>query len=193
MKGGKIWRDTYVLVECVRSIVGEEPRRDGSHVGLDGVRHTAQTAQVGLVGLNGTDKVGENRQIEAFGAGETPTEGLEESSGFIRGQLDRPTRVPVVNAVNDIVKVLEGVWIGKEGGNKVNLVVSGELIDELALPAIGRGTRTESTSISGEGRGKYIAVVPQLAGVAGVAGDVVTERSCVVRGGAWHHALSRSS
>lgn len=96
------------------------------------------------------------------------------------------------NTVKNFVKVLEGGGVDKEGGDKVNLVVC-ELIDELGLPALGGGTTTELAGVSGEGGGEDITIVLQLAGVVGITSDVVTERTGVIRGGAWHHTVSRSS
>jgi len=84
--------------------VGEEPRGDSSHVGLVGVRHFAQTAQVELVGLDGTNEVAESRGLETISILETSANGLEEFRDFLSGQLNGPARVPVVNAVNDVVK-----------------------------------------------------------------------------------------
>jgi len=187
----KILWDTYVLIEGVSSVVGEEPGRDSSHVGLGVVRHAAQTGQVGLVRLDGTNEAVEDGGVE-MGIGETSTKGLEETSGFLGGQLDGPTGVPVEHAVNNIVKVLEVVWVGKESRNKVNLVVSGELLDELGLPTVDGGTRTEGASVSSEGRGEDMTVVLQLAGVVGVTSDVVTEGAGVLRGGARHRTISQT-
>lgn len=88
----------------------------------------------------------------------------------------------MVNTVDDVVEVLEGARVDKEGRNEVNLVVSGELVDELGLPALDGGTGPESAGVSGECGGKDVAVVLQLVGVVGITGDVFTERSSVVRG-----------
>ena len=88
----------------------------------------------------------------------------------------------MVNTVNDVVEVLEGARIDKEGRDEVNLVVSSELVYELGLPAIDGGAGTESASISSKSGGKHIAIVLQLIGVIGITSDVVTERSGVIRG-----------
>jgi len=180
---GKILWDTYVLVEGVRSVMGEEPRRDSSHVSLSGAwRHVLQTTQVHLVGLDGTDEIAKHRRAETSGITETSTKGLEETGSFLSGQLNGPARVPVVNTVDDVAKVLECVRVDEEGGNEVNLVVSGELVDELGFPALDGGTGTESAGVSGESGGKDMAVVLQLVGVIGITSDVVTERSSVIWG-----------
>ena len=95
----------------------------------------------------------------------------------------------MVNTVNDIVEVLEAVWVGKEGRNEVDLVVSGELIDELGLPTIDGGTGPKSAGVSSEGGCEDIAVVPQLVRMVGVASDVVTKGASVLRGRAWHDTV----
>ena len=187
--GGFVW-DTHVLVEGVRSVVGEEPRGDGSYVGLSG-RHGIQTTQVDLVRLDRANEVVENGRVKTSSVVESSTQGLEESSGFLRGQLDGPTRVPIVNTVNDVVEILEVVGVTEEGRNEVDLVVSGELVDELGLPAVGGGAGTERAGVSGKGGGEDVAIVLQLVGVGGIGSDVFTERSCVIRGRAWHRAVSQ--
>ena len=187
-----LW-DTYVFVEGIGSVVGEEPRGNSGHVGLGIILHASQTTQPDFVRLNGTNEVVESRGVETSSISETSTKGLEDTCGFLGGQLDRPTRVPVVTTVNDVVKVLEGAWVDEERGNEVDFVISGELINELGLPAVDGGTGAESAGVSGEGGGEDITVVPQLVGMVCVACDVVTERTGVLRGGAWHHTASRSS
>ena len=62
----------------------------------------------------------------------------------------------------------------------MNLVVSRELVDELSLPTVGRGTCAKSAGVSGEGGGKDVSVVLQLTWVVGVAGNVVTERGSIL-------------
>jgi len=187
----KLLWDTYVLVVGVGSIVSKEPRGNSGHVGLFGIRHVAQTTQPDLIGLNGTNEIVDNRGVETTGEGST--KGLEETSGFLSGQLDRPARIPVVNTVNDVAKLLKLGWVDEEGGNEVDLVISGELINKLGLPALDGGTGAESAGVSGEGRGKDMTVVLQLVWMVGVACDVVAERTGMLRGGAWHHTASRSS
>ena len=169
--------------------MSEEPRGDRSHVGLGVVRHGAQTREVDLVGLNRTDEAVENRGVEIDGTNETSTRGLEETKGFLGGQLDGPSRGPLINAVDDVVEALEVVWVGEERRNKVELVVSGELIDELRLPAIDGGIGAKRAGVSREGRGEDVAIVPQLVGVIGVASDVIAEGTGMLRRGAWHHAV----
>lgn len=88
----------------------------------------------------------------------------------------------MVNTVNDVVEVLKGARVDKEGRDEVNLVVSSELVYELGLPAIDGGAGAERASISSKSGGKYIAIVLQLIGVIGITSDVVTERSGVIRG-----------
>ena len=173
--------------------MSEEPRGNRSHVGIGRILHAAQTSQVDGVGLDGTNEVVENRGVETSSIRESSTKGLEETSCFVGGQLDRPSRVPVVNTINDVVEILEVGWVAEEGGNEVDLVVSGELINELGLPAVDGGIRAERAGVSGEAGGEDIAVILQLVGVVGVACYVVTERTGVLRGGAWHHPGSRSS
>ena len=165
--------------------MGEEPRGDSSHVGLRVTRHLVKAAQVGVIRLDGTDEIAEYGGVEV--GGESPTKWLEHSGGRLSGYLDRPARVPVINTVEDIIKVLKGVRIAKKGRDEVNLVIPGELVDELTLPAIGGGTGTESAGVSGEGRGKDVAVVLQLVGVIGIAGDVVTEGGSILSRGTRHH------
>lgn len=75
----KILWNTYILVEGVRCVMGEEQRRDRSHVGLDGIRHGSQTAQESLVRLNGTNEVVEKRGVKMS------SEISEETSGFSDG------------------------------------------------------------------------------------------------------------
>ena len=71
----------------------------------------------------------------------------------------------------------------------MDLVVSGELIDELGLPTIGGRIGTERAGVSGEGGGKDVAVVLQLAGVVGITSDVVSERTGVLGRRTWHHTV----
>ena len=172
--------------------MGEEPRGDSSHVGLGVARHLVQAVQVGVVGLDGTNKVAENRGIEA--GSETAAEGLEHVGGRLGGQLDGPSRVPVVNAVDDSVKILEGIRVGEEGRKEVNLVVPGELVDELGLPTIGGRIGTKGAGVSGKGRNKDFPVVLQLVRVVGVLNDIVYESGGILRRRAWKHtATSQSS
>lgn len=53
--------DTYVLVECLGTIVREEPRRHSAHVRrLASVRvDTVQTVDVLRIGVRGADELGE--------------------------------------------------------------------------------------------------------------------------------------
>ena len=71
----------------------------------------------------------------------------------------------------------------------MDLVVSGELVDELGLPALDGGTGTKSAGVPGEGGGENMTVVPQLVGVVGVASDIITEGTGVVRGRTWHDTV----
>ena len=114
---------------------------------------------------------------------------MEETRGFLGGQVDGPSRVPLINTIDDVVEALEVAWVGEERRNKVDLVVPGELIDELRLPAIDGGIGAKSAGVSCEGRGKDVAIVPQLVGVIGVASDIITEGTGMLRRGAWHHAV----
>lgn len=77
--------DTHILIEGVGSVMSEEPRGDGSHISLGGVRHGAQTGQVDLVGLNGANEVAKDWGAETSGIGETSANGLEETGGFVGG------------------------------------------------------------------------------------------------------------
>ena len=71
----------------------------------------------------------------------------------------------------------------------MNLVVSGELVDELGLPTIGWGTGAESASVSSERRSEDISVVLQLVGVARVTSDVIPEGGSILGRRAWHHTV----
>jgi hypothetical protein len=167
--------------------MGEEPRGDSGHVGLGVARHLVEAIQVGAIGLDGTDEVGEDGGVEMGSKGST--KGLEYRGGRLCSHLDRPARVPVVNTVDDVAKVLEVVRVGEEGRNEVNRIFPSELIDELGLPTISGGTSTESTGISGEGRSEDVTIVLQLVGMAGVANDVVTERTGILSRRARHHTV----
>lgn len=167
--------------------MGEKTRGNCGHVGFGVTLHIFETVQVNVVGLYGTNKVGEDRGIEV--SSESSTKRFDESSCILGGQSRRPPRVPAVNAVNDAVKSTELVWIGEKCRNEVRLVVPSKLIDELALPTIRGGVGAESTTISVEGGGKDLVVVLQLVRVGSVASDVVTERAGVLRRGAWHHTV----
>jgi hypothetical protein len=60
--------------------------------------------------------------------------------------LNGPSRVPVVNAVDDTAEILEGVRVGEEGRKEVNLVISSELVDGLGLPTIDGGVGAKGSS-----------------------------------------------
>lgn len=124
---------------------------------------------------------------------ETSTKGIEEASGCLGGQFDGPSRDPAISTVNDVVEILKVAWVAEERRNKVNLVVSGKLIDELGLPAVDGRAAAEGAGFSGKGGSKDSVVMLQLVWMVGVACDVITEHTGVLRGGAWQHTAFRSS
>ena len=120
---------------------------------------------------------------------DSSTKGLEQSGSQLSGDRDGPARVPIVNAIDGIVKVLEVVGVRKESRNEMDFVVSSELVDELGLPTIRGRTSAESASVSGKGRREDITIVLQLVWMVGVSSDVVAKCSSILGRGTGHHAI----
>ena len=156
--------------------MGEEPRRNSSHVGLLDLGEGVQEAGIRGKGTQSVLELGGDRWGGSrWGSTRRKTSTITDHTIFVSKLNDVEATVPSHAAISRS-ESLSTFGGDEERRNKVNRGTSGiKGTFEMGFPSSFSARFTEGRVLAGESRGETLALVLELTGMVVEAGDVVAE------------------